>query len=440
MGDPSHSPRLLTRRVACVWIVALAALLPGAVAHAELPAVIAANPCAGAPATASLALTTNRTGLIDIYYFRPLGLPVAFYECVGGRALALGNLPSAAGSDRTVLFGAAAWSCERPTRHFAATTPAPGGLIALGTASVRTRSCASRFALEAPDRLARGKLASVRVVDRWDLGNMRARLCLTSPARERHCRRVAFAKAVGAVTRRFRLPTRGRWRVDLHVGGYRVRDVIAVGLRGRPVSRKALPTVLATGDSTMMGVESFLSDELRDEATVVSDTRPGLALSGHNEWSPVARSQVATLWPDVTVLSIGANEGFPMGAPDGTVLVCCDEAWVAEYARRMRATLLTYAHRGHGRVFALTIAAPRDGARAAITAAVNTGIVRAAEGLAGVRVLRMDLVFSPDGFREVIRYGGADVDVREPDGTHLNVSGTAIEARIVAAAIRAPRG
>ena len=96
----------------------------------------------------------------------------------------------------------------------------------------------------------------------------------------------------------------------------------------------------------------------------------------------------------------------------------------------------TYRRHGRGRVYVLTIAAPRDPRRAAMTTAVNGAIVLAAEGLARVRVLRMDLLFTPNGFSEMIRYAGADIDVREADGTHLNVSGTAIEARTVVQALR----
>jgi lysophospholipase L1-like esterase len=53
-----------------------------------------------------------------------------------------------------------------------------------------------------------------------------------------------------------------------------------------------------------------------------------------------------------------------------------------------------------------------------------------------VQILRMDLLFTPEGFRDVIRYRGRDVAVRDVDGVHLNVAGTAIEARIVAEALR----
>jgi hypothetical protein len=45
------------------------------------------------------------------------------------------------------------------------------------------------------------------------------------------------------------------------------------------------------------------------------------------------------------------------------------------------------------------------------------------------------LLLFPHGYQEVIRYQGRDVDVREPDGLHLNVSGTAIEGGEAAAAV-----
>jgi hypothetical protein len=63
-------------------------------------------------------------------------------------------------------------------------------------------------------------------------------------------------------------------------------------------------------------------------------------------------------------------------------------------------------------------------------------MVAAATGLKGVHVLRMDLLFTPHGYQETIRDGGRDVPIREHDGIHLNASGTAIQARETAKAIR----
>jgi hypothetical protein len=438
------NPRQVAPARALLRVILGATVIAGAMSPASARAAAAAalpNPCGPATATAEFTAATNRTGLIDLYYFRPMGLPVTFYECFGERAQVLGELGSEPGSDRTVFLGAARWDCDRPARYFAATTTGSGGLlnlggrtVTLGTTSVRTGSCDSRFAIDAPARVTTGRLTFIRVVDRWDLGDIATKLCLTGPDAKRTCRTITFAAGVGSATRRFRVKARGRWHVELRVGDQSVRSAFSVGARKTAV-RKSLPTLLATGDSTMEGVESFLSDDLERDANVVSDVRPGAYLSGADDWAPIAASQVGKLHPATTVLSIGANEGLPVAAPDGSVFNCCDAGWVQEYARRVRAIMLTYARGGLGRVFVLTIAAPRDGRRAPITAAVNSAIVLAGDGLAGGRVLRMDLLFSPDGYRPTIHYGGEDIGVREADGVHLNVAGQAIEARVVADAL-----
>ena len=54
----------------------------------------------------------------------------------------------------------------------------------------------------------------------------------------------------------------------------------------------------------------------------------------------------------------------------------------------------------------------------------------------GVTILRMDRLFSPDGYQESIRYRGRAVDVREPDRIHPNVSGTAIAATVISRLLR----
>jgi hypothetical protein len=94
----------------------------------------------------------------------------------------------------------------------------------------------------------------------------------------------------------------------------------------------------------------------------------------------------------------------------------------------------TYRRRGRARVVWLTLPIPR-GART-WTDAVNAAVVRAANGLERVTVLRLDLVFTPDGFREVMPYRGHDVRVRVSDGIHMTIAGAAIAAKLVAATLR----
>jgi hypothetical protein len=420
-----------------VWLGRVAALaavlaaLPFAPAHASA-AQPGANPCGPGPATAQFGANTNRIGLIDLHFRNAEGAPVTYFECNGGRAQRLGTSSKAAGPI-TSLWSATSWRCGRRTRRFAAVATGADGSVARGRSSVRTLSCARRFAVGVRHRLARGQLARVRVLDRWRIGAITTRLCVTSPQGRRACRDIRFPKAASVATRRFRLTARGRWRVELRVRQYRVADSIAVGVQGS-APQAPPPTVLATGDSTMQGIDTFLTDDLGDTATVVSDVRPGFAISKANGWAPIAAAQAASLRPRTTVVSIGAAEGFPMRVADGSRHACCDAAWVGEYSRRVRATIRAYLR--HGRVFWLTLPAPREAKAVPIFAAVNAAILRAAEGLVGVRVLRMDLLFTPAGYRDVIRYRGRQVRVREPDGVHLNVSGAAIAGRAVTKALR----
>jgi hypothetical protein len=401
-------------------------MLPGAAAAA--PAA-PANPCAAGPVTTPLVASATRLGFIGLHFVAALGAPVTFYECVGDRAVELGTRTRPA--TVTSLWRATIWSCTRLARDFAATATLPGGSTARGTGSIRTRSCAHRFAFTVPRRVAPGGLARVRIADRWHVGDARTKLCLAPPGRRLTCQPVIFTTGAAHV-RAFRVAKRGRWRVELRVPGHSTRASIAVGVRAA-ARKPALPLLLATGDSTMDGLDSFLSDQLGDEQNVVSQVDPGLAISKSDAFQPMAVKLLKRLRPATTVVSIGANEGFPMRGADGAMHECCDAQWVEEYARRVRRTMVTFARR----VFWCTIVAPKEARRVSIFAAANAGILQAAEGLANVHVVRMDLLFTPSGYQETIRYRGRDVRVREPDGVHLNVAGTEIAALEVVKALRA---
>jgi lysophospholipase L1-like esterase len=405
--------------------VALAFALPAASAQAAAPA----NPCTDGPVTQPLVANANRLGYIDLHFFFALAAPVDFFECVAGRPTALGRRSS--NDTLTSFVPATTWRCERLARHFAAVSTLPDGSLGRGVGSIRTRSCAERFDLSVPVRVARGRVARVRIRDSWGVGGVRTKLCVTRPGGRAACRTVVFDDAK-VRTRSFRMTKRGRWRVELRVpGDNRTRYSIAVGVPA--IARKAPPpTLLATGDSTMDGLNSFLADELGGDATVVSEVTPGIAISKADEWQPIAVRQVKRYKPRTAVVSIGANEGWPMRAADGVEHECCDEPWIDDYARRVRRTMQTYGKR----VFWLTIVGPKEERRVPIFSAVNTGILRAAQGLETVHVVRMDQIFTPNGYQEVIRYGGRDVRVREPDGVHLNLAGAQVAAREVMKALR----
>lgn len=388
------------------------------------------------PATA-FAADSSEVGVISLLFWGAQGADVQYFERVGDRRERLGRSRAAAGAV-TVLEDATPWSCVRLKRRFEARATLPDGRTVTGEYGVRTASCAQRFRVEAPARVRPGARVRVRVVDRWNIGGIRPKLCVTPPGARRACKTLAFARAVAVATRRFRAGKRGRWRVELRVRGHRVRRYVAVG-GDTKVRTVALPSVLATGDSTMQGIDSYLSDELVDDAVLRSDVRLGSAISRGSFWTTHAARQTRRLRQRVSVMSVGAAfDGFALAPPAGGPSVeCCDEPWVALYAARVRAIMRTYLRRGRARVFWLTPPLPRDPVRLKITTAISAAIERAAAGLAGVKVVRVDRLFAPSGtYTEVIRHRGRDVRVRDSDGVHLNISGTAIMAQLLAPEIR----
>jgi hypothetical protein len=405
-------------------------------ACAVAAAVPAAAPArAQAPATA-FAADSTQLGVISLLFWGAQSAEVRYYERVGDTLRPLGRARAAAGAP-TILKDATTWSCDRLQRHFEARARLPDGSLAKGSFGVRTPSCAQRFEIAAPKRVAPGKVARVRVIDRWDLGGIRPQLCIAAPEAKPACRPLAFPRAAAVATRRFRPRKRGRWRVELRVRAHRVRRDVAVGAAS--VRAVVPPTVLATGDSTMQGIDSYLSDELAETATLRSDVQLGSAISRGTFWTEHAAAQTRRLRQRVSVISIGAAfDAFPLRQPGGAKVKCCDETWVALYAERVRKIMQTYLRRGRGRVFWLTPPLPRDPVRLQITSAITAAITRAAAGLAGVDVVRVDELFSPGGtYTDVIRYRGRDVRVRDSDGVHLNISGTAIMAQLLAPQIRA---
>ena len=208
--------------------------------------------------------------------------------------------------------------------------------------------------------------------------------------------------------------------------------------RRRPAFvREGRLRLLATGDSTIQIIDSLLEQRLeRRRATRVrSDARisTGVSKPFMLDWVKRAREQARSLHPDVTVISIGANDGFPMKTRTGASAGCCGAAWTREYARRVEAMMRSYRRGGRSYVYWMTLPAPRRGDFARVYRAVNRAIVRAAQRVGrGVRVIDLVKVFTPGGhFRQYVRFRGRRVNARQPDGVHLSVAGAKIAATLV---------
>jgi hypothetical protein len=188
----------------------------------------------------------------------------------------------------------------------------------------------------------------------------------------------------------------------------------------------------------MQGLDGFLSDRLGERAQVFRDVVPNSGLSKPGiKWVDRARDRGRRIRPDATVVFLGANEGFDLRNASGESFTCCSAGWLAEYGRRVRTMMRSYGRDGRGKVFWLSMPQVLFPERHSLQLLVNGAVRRAAQGLRGVRILRLDQVFTPGGrYRSVMTYRGRRVRVREADGIHLTLAGAQIAADKVMGALR----
>ena len=388
-------------------LVALALALTPSLASAQEPLALAA--------------TTAERGWIAFALQAPAGMPVTISETAGA---ASEPVAAVTGAGETTLERASSWRCDRRVRTFVATA-ADGRTAA---AEARTPTCRDRLALTVPRRARPARVIAVGLRDRWGHGEVPVQLCVRPPGGPVACG--AHRVAAPELRVRVRVERPGVWRLRAQTPwGAEVRTV-------RVARRNGRLRLLVTGDSMIQPLDDYLRLRLRpDGVGVTSDPRisTGISKPSFLDWPAHARRQTARLRPDVTVMFLGANDGFPIGdAP------CCGAAWVRAYAARVRGMMETYARRGRGRVYWLTLPAPRGGFFRRTFPAVNAALRQAAAGApAAARLIRLDRYFTPGGrFRQAMRIGGRTVQVRQRDGVHLSKPGAAAAASRVVRALR----
>jgi lysophospholipase L1-like esterase len=409
------------RRGAALSLLLLPLLAASGFAPTASAAPAFAPPAAAAAAGLALRASASSPGRIALRLHAAPGVAVVLRDELTGATRTL--TPS--GPD-TVVRRFAVWSCAASVRRFTATQAA-----ASATARLRTPTCARRLSVVAPRRLRAPHRGVLVLRDNWRLGRFGGRLCVRVPgAANGRCRAARVPAGARSVKLGFAALRPGGYRVSLINRFQTIRGVV----RARPAGGRL--RLLATGDSMIQIVDSFLDQRLPGVA-VRSDARISTGISKPSllDWGAHARSQ-ARARPDAIVMFLGANDGFPMAGAD-----CCGLPWIAEYARRARAMMRTYARGGRARIYWLTLPAPRSGFFRQVYPAVNSAVRQAAAGLEDdVRVIGLDDVFTPGNrYRSSMRVRGKRVRVRQSDGIHLNVRGASLAARLIVRALRADR-
>jgi hypothetical protein len=272
-----------------------------------------------------------------------------------------------------------------------------------------------------------------------ETGDARARSprlveCLTPPGGRTRCASAVRRAASGGRTSvRIRAGRLGLWRVELEApGGLAVHRTFRVATG--PLR------LLATGDSEIQGIDDMLAAGLpRLRVTGEAHISTGISKPRMFDWVARAAAQARSLHPDITVVYLGANDGFALPTPSGRLAQCCGSDWIRAFAGRTRAMMAAYVRGGAGRVYWLTLPAPRDGQAAGVFRAINQAYAMAAASFPiEVRLVDIRAVFTPGGrYRDAMTYQGRYVTVREPDGYHLSIAGDQIATSILIGGMRA---
>lgn len=398
--------------------------------------LLAGSAAAQAPVLPPALLGINsERGHISLLMYAPPGAKVTFFERgdaglepVGEQTVdpAPSPLPSA------YLPEVTAWRCDRLVRRFVSVAVAPDGTRTSAIADTRTPDCSGRIEVVVPAHVDRGELLRVAVSDRFQLGTA-ATACAIPDGGKKVCKDLQLPAGDQAAAVHFRTAGDAVTKVRVRSDGRVVERVLTVGDAKRPKGTTGLPSLIVTGDSLVQGIDAFLADRLQTAFDVTSDTRPGTGLVKQTatNWPALAEQQVKELRPAVTVLSLGINDGQPIGG-----VACCSDAWKAGYATKARKLMRTYSRGNAGRVLWLIAPTPKDPRFAEIANAVADGIRAAAEGQERVAIVDLAAAFTPGRrYRDDMTIAGKRVRVRAPDGIHLSVAGAKYAADLVVTAL-----
>ncbi len=335
--------------------------------------VFALLPASASAQEMTLAAHRDGTGYIGLKISGPAGATVTLTDTSTGEVV--GQVALTGGPQE--IDRAAQWRCRPRHRTFRAEGQAPSGAVLTADTAITTPRCAKRFALKVrPAQPRAGRPLTVLLIDRWKLGGVTSHACARGPLARKRCHTLALHEHRIRTAWRFRPGLPGNWRIQVRTPNAPTRRDTA---HVRPANGHL--TLLATGDSMVQIIDGFLAQRLQSARVgVVSDARisTGISKPFMLNWPFHARSQVSRLHPDVTVMFIGANDGFPLHRRSGRSVSCCGHGWSLAYARKASGMMHTYARHGAGSVYWATLPAPRGGNFRRVFRAVNAALRDAA--------------------------------------------------------------
>ena len=386
------------------------------------------TPTAITPAVPTLALHLIRAhlGYVTAAISGPPGATIQLGEQAATRLKPITTVTLSATGTATVPR-AVTWLCAPLRRTLVATTVAPAP-PASATAGITTPSCVRRIAVSVSRRASVGGSLSVVLRDRWRLGGLHVSICIAPPGDRAHCSRWYLRAPHARRTIPFATPRIGGWNITVRTGYDKPRSSTAWVSHPGPIR------VLAAGDSEMQLLDDFIGQDLAPfGVNTAKDARisTGLTNSFFFNWPNYARGEAASLKPDVTVIFMGANDGFSVTGPRGRTVGCCSPDWSYGYANLVAGMISTYLQGSRGRVYWVVLPEPRPANFQNLFHAVNAGIRQAVKRFPGrAALLDANAILTPHGYRDFMTYGGHSFIIHESDGIHVSVASDQVLASV----------
>jgi lysophospholipase L1-like esterase len=334
------------------------------------------------------------------------------------------------GTGTTHESRALTWRCDRRTRELEVRT-LPPAVVQLASATVETPSCSRRLVTNVNRAAPVGGALTVGVRDRWGIGGLPLTICVSAPGGGPTCGRWGLPAGQRSRVIHIDTPRPGGWLVTVRTDYQKATQTLVWA--AHPGGRIRL---LAAGDSEMQLLDDFLGEDLQSHGVAVSsDARisTGLTNSFFFDWPSHAFQQAASLRPDVTVIFMGANDGFAVRGANGQLVSCCGPGWSAGYATLVERMMTAYLRGSAGRVYWFTLPTPRAGNFQSVFNGVNAGIRLAAKRFPGrVGLIDANAFFTPGNrYRDFMTYQGRGFVIHESDGVHLSVASDTVAATLV---------
>jgi hypothetical protein len=354
--------------------------------------------------------------------------------CALPLAMLVAGCGASANKTRPTRATTSSTSTETTSTTTAASTPTtPGTSTAAHTS---TASPPKRFNYAATERPNTSSGITLRASDHNSGTAEHFSYCVKGPLGPHHCTLVHVAAGTGAVTRQIPTQHPGSWKLTVKAPSQ--KDVAFTRWVSNPGNAKI--SLLTAGDSEMQIADDYIASDAAPYNTLAhADARQSTGLE--NEWfynwfQGIDHDEL--LWhPQVTVMFMGANDGFGVTS-DGQTAPCCDAEWSRLYAKAVERFSRTLVAGNRGVVLWTTLPAPLPPTFRTLFDGVNRALALAQQAMPStIGIVPANQFFTPGNvYRNTMTWHGQEITIHEPDGVHLSASADVPYAELVMRTLR----